>query len=112
MPAYSPTNNFGGGKFQRHLTIAIQITSSTNMFNSIAKRTGVQSVRAFSTSRVAATKGTVSSGSKAFDDKEQAQENMYIRKHEQEQLQKLREKLDQQKATIDKLQKDVDSLKK
>lgn len=81
------------------------------MFNSIAKRTAVQSVRSFSSTRIAA-KGTINSGSQAFNDKEQAQENLYIKKHEQEQLRILKEKLEKQKETIEKLQQDVDNLKK
>lgn len=48
----------------------------------------------------------------AFSDREKAQENIYIKKHEAEQLKALREKLDQQKETIDKLEKEIKGYKK
>lgn len=81
------------------------------MFTSIAKRTTTQSIRSFSVTR-SALSGTVGSGSKSFNEKEQAQENQYIKQHEQEKLESLRKALAEQKETIEKLTKDVENLKK
>lgn len=77
----------------------------------IAKRTLQSSVRLFSTSRIALV-DSPNAQNDAFSDREKAQENVYVKKHEAEQLKKLREKLDQQKETIDKLESEINKIKK
>lgn len=64
------------------------------------------SVRAFSTSRIAMTVPPPSS-TDSFGDREKAQEVAYIKKHEAEQLAKLKEELAKQKATIEELEKSI-----
>lgn len=51
------------------------------------------------------------SGNDAFANRERAQENAYIRKHQAEQLQKLKDDLAKQKETIDKLSDEIKNLK-
>lgn len=51
------------------------------------------------------------SKSDAFKDRENAQENVYIKKHEAEQLKQLRERLEQQKKAVEQLEKDIKDLK-
>lgn len=46
-------------------------------------------------------------GHDSFSEKERAQENVYIKKQEEAQLKKLREKLQEQKDTIDKLEEEL-----
>ncbi|ABN67435.1 ATPase inhibitor mitochondrial precursor [Scheffersomyces stipitis CBS 6054] len=70
------------------------------------------SVRAFSVSRVAMTEGAINQANDAFSEKERAQENIYIKKHEAEQLKALKEKLEKQKETIEKLEKEIGDIKK
>ncbi|KAK6456216.1 ATPase inhibitor mitochondrial precursor [Scheffersomyces xylosifermentans] len=83
------------------------------MLSSIAKRNLPRaSARAFSTSRVALSEGAINNANDAFSEKERAQENVYIKKHEAEQLKALREKLEKQKQTIEKLEKEIDDIKK
>lgn len=47
-----------------------------------------------------------------FNDKERAEENVYVKKHEAEQLKALKEQLAKQKETIDKLSDEIKSFKK
>ena len=68
-------------------------------------RSSIRGVRLFSTSRIALTEGAISQSKDAFAEKERAQENVYIKKQEAAQLKKLKEKLQQQKETIEKLEK-------
>lgn len=77
----------------------------------IARRAALSS-RALHTSRVLATEGATGAAKDQFSEREKAQENVYIKKHEAEQLKKLREKLNQQKETIDNLEKEINNLKK
>ena len=76
------------------------------MLSQIA-RSSVRGVRLFSTSRVALTEGAIPQSKDAFSEKERAQENVYIKKHEAAQLKKLKEKLQKQQETIDKLEKEL-----
>lgn len=73
----------------------------------VAKRAAVTSVRSFSTARILA----VEKSNDAFSDREKAQENIYIRKQEKEQLKALREKLAKQKESIDKLEEEINKIK-
>lgn len=66
--------------------------------------------RGFSVSRAALTEQP--SKSDAFKERESAQENAYVKKHEAEQLRKLREKLDEQKKVVDQLEKEIKEMKK
>lgn len=77
----------------------------------IARRAAL-STRALHTSRVLATEGATNAANDLFAEREKAQENVYIKKHEAEQLKKLREKLEQQKETINNLEKEISDLKK
>lgn len=70
----------------------------------------MQGVRTFSVSRAAALEQP--SKTDAFKDRENAQENVYIKKHEAEQLKKLKERLAEQKKAVDQLEKDIQDLKK
>lgn len=70
----------------------------------------MQGVRTFSMSRAVALEQP--SKTDAFKDRENAQENVYIKKHEAEQLKKLKERLDEQKKAVDQLEKDIQDLKK
>lgn len=70
----------------------------------------MQGVRTFSVSRAVALEQP--SKTDAFKDRENAQENVYIKKHEAEQLKKLKERLDEQKKAVDQLEKDIQDLKK
>ncbi|KAG4405526.1 MAG: hypothetical protein M5F18_05685 [Asgard group archaeon] len=74
-------------------------------------RSSIRGVRLFSTSRIALTEGAISQSKDAFAEKERAQENVYIKKQEAAQLKKLKEKLQQQKETIEKLEKELDDHK-
>lgn len=67
-------------------------------------------VRAFSISRSALVQQPNKSDS--FKDRENAQENSYIKKHEAEQLKKLREKLEEQKKVVQDLEQELKDLKK
>lgn len=78
----------------------------------LARRTLQSSVRMFSTSRIAMTEGAISQGKDSFAEKERTQENLYIRKHEAEQLKALKKQLDEQKKLVDDLKSEVDKLKK
>lgn len=73
------------------------------------KRTAA--VRAFSITRTAMADTPNKSGD-AFKEREAANENAYVKKHEAEQLKKLREKLDEQKKVVDKLESEIKNLKK
>lgn len=64
------------------------------------------STRSFSTGRV------VFAEKSGFNDKERAEENVYVKKHEAEQLKALKEQLAKQKETIDKLSDEIKSFKK
>lgn len=77
------------------------------MLRQLATR-NTKSVRAFSISRRAMVEGPGKSDS--FKDRENAQEGAYIKKHEAEQLAKLRERLEEQKKVVDKLEKDLKDL--
>jgi len=81
------------------------------MLSQITRRQLVSSVRTFSTARVALSEGAINQANDAFSDKEKAQENLYIKKHEQEQLKALREKLQQQKEAIDQLETEIEKMK-
>lgn len=48
----------------------------------------------------------------SFKDRESAQEGAYIKKHEAEQLKKLREKLEEQKKVVLDLETELKNLKK
>lgn len=87
---------------------ARQLTLFTMLTQIIARRAAVTSVRSFSSARVLAAEG---SQNDAFSDREKAQENMYIKKQEKEQLRKLREKLQKQKESIDKLEEEINKIK-
>ncbi|CAK9438358.1 uncharacterized protein LODBEIA_P25820 [Lodderomyces beijingensis] len=63
------------------------------------------SVRLFSTTRVAMVDSKI--GRDSFSEKERAQENVYVRKQEEAQLKKLREKLEEQKKTIADLEAEI-----
>lgn len=77
------------------------------MLRSIASR---NTIRTFSAARVARVDAP--NKSDAFKERENAQENAYIKKHEAEQLKKLKAQLDQQKEVVEKLQKEINDLKK
>lgn len=70
-------------------------------------RSSIRGVRLFSTSRIALTEGAISQSKDAFAEKERAQENVYIRKQEEAQLKKLKEKLEEQKKTIENLEEEL-----
>ncbi|EGW35018.1 uncharacterized protein SPAPADRAFT_58152 [Spathaspora passalidarum NRRL Y-27907] len=55
------------------------------------------------------TEGAINQTGDKFAEKERAQENLYIKKHEAEQLKKLKERLQQQKETLDQLEKDINA---
>lgn len=67
-------------------------------------------IRRFSLTQRAMTEGPNKSDS--FKDREAANENVYVKKHEAEQLKKLREQLDRQKKVVEDLSKEIDNLKK
>ncbi|SGZ50507.1 CIC11C00000000233 [Sungouiella intermedia] len=69
----------------------------------------IAGVRAFSVSRAVAVDQP--SKTDAFKDRENAQENVYIKKHEAEQLKQLKERLAEQKKAVDQLEKDIKDLK-
>ncbi|CAN3375386.1 hypothetical protein DIURU_002417 [Diutina rugosa] len=68
------------------------------------------SVRAFSVSRAALLDGSIVQDKGSFSEKERAQETAYIKAHEAEQLKKLRKKLEEQKQTINDLEKEIDNI--
>ena len=70
------------------------------MLSQVSKRFAV---RTLSTSRAA-----FSPAGDKFNDKERAEEAAYIKKHEAEQLSKLKEQLDKQREEIDKLKEQLD----
>lgn len=76
----------------------------------VSKRVIVPAIRRFSSGRVALIDQPTKTD--AFGDREKAQENVYIKKHEQEQLKKLKEKLEQQKKSIESLEKEINDFKK
>ncbi|ODV80887.1 uncharacterized protein CANTADRAFT_47915 [Suhomyces tanzawaensis NRRL Y-17324] len=78
------------------------------MLSQIARNLPRTSIRSFSAARVARTEG----GSEAFNEREKAHENLYIKKHEAEQLKQLREKLQEHKETIEKLENQIKEIKK
>lgn len=55
------------------------------------------SIRYFSTSRAMLIESGSNIGKDSFHEKERAQENVYIKKQEEAQLKKLKEKLEEQK---------------
>ncbi|KAI5969487.1 hypothetical protein CANMA_001555 [Candida margitis] len=65
------------------------------------------SIRFFSTSRAMLIESGSNIGRDSFHEKERAQENVYIKKQEEAQLKKLREKLEEQKQTIENLQAEL-----
>ncbi|RLV94364.1 hypothetical protein JA1_001840 [Spathaspora sp. JA1] len=79
------------------------------MLSFTARRSVVRAsfIRNFSSARIAMTEGAINETGDKFAEKERAQENLYIKKHEAEQLKKLRERLQQQKETLDQLEKDI-----
>lgn len=66
--------------------------------------------RSFSLSKRVLSDGP--SKSDSFKDREAANENVYVKKHEAEQLKKLREQLEKQKKVVEDLSKEIDNLKK
>lgn len=74
----------------------------------LARRTPQLSTRSFSVARTALSN---QSGG-PFDDRERAQENVYIKKQENERLKKLREKLEEHKDSINKLEEEIKKIKK
>lgn len=75
-----------------------------------ARRAAISSIRSFSSARVLASpEGPVNKD--AFNDREKASENLYIKKQEKEQLKALREKLQKQKESIDKLEEEINKIK-
>ncbi|CAI5757528.1 unnamed protein product [Candida verbasci] len=79
------------------------------MLSQITKRSFI---RSFSTSRLVLTEGAIPKSKGSFQDKERAQENVYIKQQEAAQLKKLKEKLQQQQETIDKLETELKNHKK
>lgn len=79
---------------------------------SIARRTIQSSIRSFSTARVCLNEGSTGQGKDGFADREKAQENYYIKKHEADQLKALREKLENQKKAVSDLEQEIKDLKK
>ncbi|KAI5953521.1 hypothetical protein KGF54_002893 [Candida jiufengensis] len=67
--------------------------------------TPLVSKRLFSISSIRLVDGSI--GKDSFSEKERAQENVYIKKQEEAQLKKLREKLQEQKDTIEKLEEEI-----
>lgn len=56
--------------------------------------------------------GAVNSGSKAFNEKEKAQEDLYIRQHEKEQLKALKESLKKIKEETSLLEEHIEKIEK
>lgn len=77
---------------------------SRTVFNPAVTRL---STRSFSSAKV-----VLSADKSGFSDKEQAEENVYIKKHEAEQLKALKDQLAKQKDTIEKLSEEIKSIKK
>ncbi|TBU41233.1 hypothetical protein BD309DRAFT_1082217 [Dichomitus squalens] len=77
----------------------------------LARMTARSAVRA---PRVAATPIAVRfySDQNSFNKKEKAHEDQYARKHEQEQLEKLRKQIADKQAELEKLQKEHDEINK
>ncbi|CCG22345.1 hypothetical protein CORT_0B06360 [Candida orthopsilosis Co 90-125] len=65
------------------------------------------SIRYFSTSRAMLIESGSNIGKDSFHEKERAQENVYIKKQEEAQLKKLKEKLEEQKKTIENLEEEL-----
>lgn len=82
------------------------------MLSQVAKRTVQSSVRSLSTARVLLTETPSGQGRSPFNDREKAEETVYIKKHEAEQLKALREKLEKQKEAISELESEINKLKK
>lgn len=97
--------------FSYNLPIILSI-KPTMLSQLVAKRTLQSSVRQFSTARIALGNDTPNANNDAFSDREKAQENVYVKKHEAEQLKALREKLQQQKESINKLENEINNIKK
>lgn len=79
------------------------------MLRQLAARNTTKSIRAFSISIRAMVDGP--SKSDSFKERESAQEGAYIKKHEAEQIKKLRERLEEQKKVVDKLEQDIKNIK-
>lgn len=78
------------------------------MFRQLATKR-IAGARSFSRSTIAMVDQP--SKADAFKDRENAQENVYIKKHEAEQLKQLKERLAEQKKAVDQLEKDIKDLK-
>lgn len=72
--------------------------------NTISKRLAI-SARTYS-------EGAVGSGSQAFNKREKAEEDLYVREHEQEQLKKLRDSLAQIKEQTSQLESQIKNIEK
>lgn len=70
----------------------------------------ISAVRNLSVSRVARIENP--SRTDSFKERENAQENAYVKKHETEQLKQLKEKLEQQKKAVDEIETEIKNLKK
>lgn len=81
---------------------------NTIMFRQLTRKS--ISTRSFAVTR-AAFADAPSKGD-AFKDRENAQETAYIKKHEAEQLAKLKAKLEEQKKVVSDLEKEIKEIKK
>lgn len=83
-----------------------------NLFTMLRQLTArsTPAIRRFSLTQRAMSDGPNKSDS--FKDREAANENVYVKKHEAEQLKKLKEQLERQKKVVEDLSKEIDNLKK
>lgn len=87
--------------------------SSKNLFIKMLRQLAtkrIAPVRALSLTRPALVEKPAKSDS--FKDREAANENVYVKKHEAEQLKQLKAQLEKQKKAVDKLEKEVENFKK
>lgn len=56
------------------------------------------------------SEGSIAQDKGKFSENERAQEAVYIKKHEAEQLKALKKQLDEQKATISNLEKELEDI--
>ncbi|KAI3406341.1 hypothetical protein KGF56_000822 [Candida oxycetoniae] len=92
---------------QKKLTAAIRTARNLGLLSSKHRHYRPNLMgRFFSTSRVVLMDGQ-NIGRDSFSEKEKAQENVWIKKHEEDQLKRLKAQLEKQKDTIAKLEEEI-----
>ncbi|CDO95588.1 unnamed protein product [Kluyveromyces dobzhanskii CBS 2104] len=88
------------------------LSRSTRSILTRASKAQPAAIRMYSSSEGSVGSTRSDGSSDAFTKREKAQEDLYVKQHEKEQLAQLREQLKQQQKKIDNLEEKLDNIRK